>query len=188
MSLRARLIIAFLILSIVPLSAVTLAWYISSVKTFERVAQREATDMAADIGRRMEMIKSSMGRRMDRMFDEAIGFKADAKNAKVEERIAPMLGDSAALVERLEFHPNAVPNPDAHPNPNPNPNPDPKAGPGGDPGRFRRGRPPRTPGAPPHFGGPPPPWGPGGPPPAPPPPTPPKVIVVDMPKVIEEAQ
>ena len=46
MSLRTRLIIAFLVLSIVPLTAVTSIWYISSVRTFEHVAEREAAEAA----------------------------------------------------------------------------------------------------------------------------------------------
>jgi serine phosphatase RsbU (regulator of sigma subunit) len=171
MSLRTRLIIAFLVLSVVPLSAMTFAWYISSVHTFERVAEREATDTAADIGRRMEMVTANVSRRMDRLFDEAMVMSPkDAKDKtippKVEDRVAPMLGDTAALLDRLEFHPTA--GPDVDPNPNPNPNPDPDPGMRGR--RFHRGR------------------GPLGPPPPPIPPEPPKTIVVDVPKIMEEAR
>ena len=56
MSLRTRLIIAFFLLSVVPLSAVTLLSYRSSVNAFERAAQREATESASDISRRMQML------------------------------------------------------------------------------------------------------------------------------------
>ena len=89
MSLRTRLIIAFLILSVVPLSAVTLIWYFTSVRAFERAAEREATETAADIGRRMEMLTANVGRRMDRLFDEAVGYdyRYDSKGMKVQERI-----------------------------------------------------------------------------------------------------
>ena len=180
MSLRTRLIIAFLVLSIVPLSAVTLIWYVSSVRTFERVAHREATEMATDIGRRMEMVAANVGRRMDRMYEEAVELSTrGSAGGKVEDRIAPMLGDSAALLDRLEFHPAELRNPD--PNPNPDANPDSKFGHRPGPARFRRGRPP----------GPPPPPGmpplPGAPKP-PPPPGPPPAIVVDVPRVVEQAQ
>jgi serine phosphatase RsbU (regulator of sigma subunit) len=175
MSLRIRLIIAFLILSVVPLGMMTLIWYLSSVHTFERVAQREATETAADIGRRMEMVTANVGRRMDRLFD------AKTSTTSVEDRVAPMLGDTAALVERLEFHPMDVPNPD----PNADPSPRPTFG--------RRGFPWRD--GPPGSGGrgyrnrmgPPPPGAPS-PPAAPAPPAPPPVIVVDVPKIIEKAQ
>jgi serine phosphatase RsbU (regulator of sigma subunit) len=166
MSLRTRLIIAFLILSIVPLSAVTLIWYVSSVRTFERVAQREATVTAADLGRRMEMVTANLGRRMDRLFDEAVGSAgADGKGGTVQDRLAPMLGESAALFERLEFHPTDLPDPD--------PNPDPRPAP------IRGGRRPPFPG---------PGRGPGGPPPRPPRAPVPPVIVVDVPQLIATAE
>jgi serine phosphatase RsbU (regulator of sigma subunit) len=121
----------------------------------------------------MEMFTANMGRRMDRMFDEAVTASAGKKDMKVEERIAPMLGDSAALLERLEFHPAFNPNP--HPNPQPRP----------EPRHFRRGRPPGFPDPPGPPGAPGPPPEIGAPPPVPPPPP---VIVVDMPKIAEEAQ
>ena len=68
MSLRTRLIIAFLLLSVVPLTAVTLLSYRSSVNAFERAARREATESAADVSHRMEIITADVGRRMDRLF------------------------------------------------------------------------------------------------------------------------
>ena len=68
MLLRTRLIIAFLLLSVLPLSAVTFFSYQSQVAAFESAARREASQSAADIGRRMERITSDVGRRMDRLF------------------------------------------------------------------------------------------------------------------------
>jgi serine phosphatase RsbU (regulator of sigma subunit) len=184
MSLRTRLIIAFLVLSVVPLSAVTSIWYLSSVHTFERAAEREANDTARDIGRRMEMVTANLGRRMDRLFDVAIGSggAGTVTGGTVEQKIAPMLGDTAALVERLEFHPSA----DA--NPNPNPNPDVDANPNGPRWpRMRRGQrgfgPPPGTGEPGAFRRPPGPPGPPGPPPPPP-----GVIVVDVQKAMADAQ
>ena len=199
MSLRTRLIIAFLVVSVVPLSAVTLIWYISSVRTFERAAEREATETAADIGRRMEMVTANVGRRMDRLFDEAVAARGDAAGTRVRDRVAPMLGDTAALLERLEFHtandssgpnPAPEPNPSANPSPGANANPRVNANPDANPdqaaadvqqrrrGRGGNGRPPRPP-------GPPPPPGLDG---RPGPPPPPSVIVVDLPQVLEDAR
>lgn len=168
MSLRTRLIFAFLLLSIVPLSAVTLIWYISSVRTVERAAEREATETAADIGRRMEMVTASVGRRMDRLFDEAVGYSSRYEGKgqppdgrTMEARLEPMLGDTAALVDRLEFEPTAGPS----------------ARPDLAPGRLPvEPPPPGPPGAPPTRGVP------------PPPPAPPAIIVVDVPKIVAEAR
>jgi HAMP domain-containing protein len=164
MSLRTRLIIAFLVLSVVPLSAVTLIWYVSSVHTFERAAEREATETASDIGRRMEMVTANVGRRMDRLFDEAVGYQYSYETkggtpdegtleARMEARVEPMLGDTAALLDRLEFEPTSGPA---------------RASDAGSVG------PPPPPGAPTA--------------PVPPPPGPPPVIVVDVPKIMAEAR
>jgi serine phosphatase RsbU (regulator of sigma subunit) len=193
LSLRIRLIIAFLILSVVPLGTMTLIWYLSSVHTFERVAQREANDTAADIGRRMQMVTANVGRRMDRLYDDAMNYRrveamSKDPNAKgvtvtassVEDRMAPTLGDTAALLDRLEFH--RMDNPDPNPNPDANPNPNPRFGRRGFP--WRDGPPGSGRGRRPHM--PPPPDAPGAPEP-PEPPAPP-VVVVDVPKIVERAR
>ncbi len=182
MSLRTRLIIAFLLLSVVPLSAITFISYRSSITTFENLARREASQSAVDIGRRMERITAEVGRRMDRMF---VSGPADASAGPreatgVRARVAPMLGDAASLVERVEFHPSKAP--DGTPLP-PQP-PPPWIGPDGrpripPPGGFGRGGG-RGRGR----------WGNGPPGPngAPAPPAPPEVIVVDVQEAIEEAK
>jgi serine phosphatase RsbU (regulator of sigma subunit) len=190
MSLRTRLIIAFLLLSVVPLSAVTFLSYLSSVRAFEQAAQREATESAADVSRRMEMITSDLARRMDRLF--ATGATASTGSANpdpqmVRQTVAPLLGDTAALVDRMEFHPSPdVPAPPAvTTDPNSVPIPIPPSRGGGSNGRRRGGfgprggaegpRPPGTPG-PPGFGA----------PVAPPPPGS-QVIVMDIPRIVAEA-
>jgi serine phosphatase RsbU (regulator of sigma subunit) len=185
MSLRARLIIAFLLLSVVPLSAVTFVSYLSSVRAFEQAAQREAIVSATDVSRRMEMITSDVGRRMDRLFAAGTTspqhpFSPDPQ--MVRESVAPLLGDTAALVDRMEFHPSAdIPQPPAVADADSVPVPI-------APAPRRRGEGPRRGGHP---------FGPGdhGRPGAPPgarrPPDPPPpgshVIVMDIPKIVEDA-
>jgi serine phosphatase RsbU (regulator of sigma subunit) len=172
MSLRTRLIIAFLLLSVVPLSAVTFLSYTSSVRAFEQAAQREATESATEVSRRMEMVTADVGRRMDRLFVAGTGsperpFNPDPRT--VRESVAPLLGDTAALVDRVEFHPSpdvpAPPSPavltDSVPVPIP---PSTRGVPG-----FGRG------------GGRPPGDGRHGPPPGS------QVIVMDIPRIVEEA-
>jgi serine phosphatase RsbU (regulator of sigma subunit) len=158
MSLRTRLIIAFLLLSVVPLTAVTLFSYISSVSAVENAARRAASDDAADMSRRMDIITADVGRRMDSIFDSAENDLHGVPTAgDMNVRVAPALGDAAALVERFEFHPMPDPDPDFDPDV-----PGPK---------------PAEPKSPPAAG-----------PPAPPKPPPPPTIVVDVPKIMEEAQ
>jgi serine phosphatase RsbU (regulator of sigma subunit) len=173
MSLRTRLIIAFLLLSVVPLSTVTLFSYLSSVHAFEQAAWREATESATDVSRRMEMITTDVGRRIDRLFVAGTDsprrpYTPDPQI--VRESVAPLFGDTAALVDRVEFHPAAEvpPPPDAAvdsvpvPIPAPLPRPD---------GRGRRPPASHTPGDPR--------------PPRPPPGS--EVIIMDIPKIVEEA-
>jgi serine phosphatase RsbU (regulator of sigma subunit) len=170
MSLRTRLIIAFLLLSVVPLSAVTFLSYTSSVRAFEQAAQREATESATEVSRRMEMVTADVGRRMDRLFVAGTGsperpFNPDPQT--VRESVAPLLGDTAALVDRVEFHPSpdvpAPPSPavltDSVPVPIPPSTPRGPAFGRRAPGDGRRG----------------------------PPPAGSQVIVMDIPRIVEEA-
>ena len=114
MSLRTRLILAFLLLSVVPLSAVTLYSYGTSVEAFQRAVEREAAQSASDIGHRMSMVTDDLGRRMDRVF-EAGTSSGDGDGLVTQEqmraRLTPMLGDAAALVDRVEFDPLPPPPP-----------------------------------------------------------------------------
>lgn len=187
MSLRARLIIAFLLLSVLPLSAVTVLSYLSSVHAFELAAQREATQSAMDVSRRMEMITADLGRRMDRLFatgTSTSGSTAGPDAQMVRQSVAPMLGDTAALVDRVEFHPmpDAPTSAAVTTDPNSVPIPIPPSRRGGSGGRRRGGfdgsggpRPPGVPG-PPGI----------GPPGAPPPPGS-QVIVMDIPRIVADA-
>jgi HAMP domain-containing protein len=161
MSLRSRLIIAFLCLSAVPLSAITAFWYASSVSAFERAAEREAAQTASEIGRRMELVTNAVGRRMDRMFG-ASADPADPNPERLESRIA-MLGDAAMLVDQVEFHPlkEAPPAPSSAPSKPPPPPPAPVPGAAAGVADVH---------------------------PAPPVPKAPKTIVVDVRKAIDEAR
>jgi serine phosphatase RsbU (regulator of sigma subunit) len=187
MSLRTRLIIAFLLLSVVPLSLVTLFSYVSSVHAFELAAQHEATESATDVSRRMEMITADVGRRMDRLFGAGAGAVGGTTNPDpqvVRQSVAPMLGDTASLVDRVEFHPvPEVPAPTVLADSDSVPIPIPPARHGGPDGR-RFGRPDGS-GARGSFGRGPTERGSFGPP-APPPPGS-QVIVMDIPKIVEEA-
>ena len=84
MSLRTRLIVAFVLLSVVPLTAVTLYSYYSSVRTFQRAVERDASQAAGDISRRMTMVTDDVGRRVDRLFAMAA-----AKTPRIRSATAP---------------------------------------------------------------------------------------------------
>lgn len=160
MPLRTRLIIAFLLLSVVPLTALTVLSYRSSVQAFEQAAERDATEQAADVSRRMDVITADVGRRVDRIF---VGTDTPDPS-HVREALAPVLGATAALIDRVEFHPIAPPAPTTGTVPSPRPAPVPR------------------PAAPPPAGRVPP------VPPTPPAAPTPDAIVVDVPKIMEEVR
>src|SRR5687768_1517565 len=116
MSLRARLILAFLLLSVVPLTAVTAQHYMSSLDTLHRVARRDAEQMTAELGQRMELVKADLSQRVERLWadnrPEPSASEPTATSGR--ERVTPMsaaamtgvaeaLGETAMLLERLEF-------------------------------------------------------------------------------------
>jgi serine phosphatase RsbU (regulator of sigma subunit) len=193
MSLRTRLIIAFLCLSVIPLSAVTAFWYASSVNAFERAAQREAAQTAVEISRRMEMVTDAVGRRMDRMFAATAGTNGPGSDPdQLRATIAPMLGETAVLLDRVEFHPapstrsGQAPSTSSGQAPSTSSGQAPSAShaesmpaPRAEPRRGRGSVTPRQPVAP---------ATPAAPPTPPAPPSAPKAIVVDIPKVMEEAR
>ena len=120
MSLRTRLILAFLLLSVVPLTAVTASHYVSSLDTLHRVATRDAELMTQELGQRMEVVKSDLSRRVETLWAENRPqrrvVKPPAKSAQQDVRMATFtdltagaLGEAAALLERIEFRAAPVP-------------------------------------------------------------------------------
>lgn len=114
LSVRTRLIIALLTLSVLPLTAVTLLSYRSSVRAFERAAEREATESAADVTRRMDVVTAELGERVDRMFVAAAADPdpdPEIDSEKVRAALMPILGDTALLLDRVEFMTDVPPAP-----------------------------------------------------------------------------
>jgi serine phosphatase RsbU (regulator of sigma subunit) len=141
MSVRARLVLAFLVLSVLPLTAVTLYSYASSVHAFQAAAASESDRMALDLQARLETVTASLGDQVGRAWDdEGRGWPSPASDEdgplpvhlEAVGRLAAVLGDSARLLERVEFTPVAPPPPHA-----------PDA-----PGRTGVPHPPQPPGAP----------------------------------------
>lgn len=168
MSLRTRLIVAFLLISVLPLTAVTGYGYYSSSRAMRRAVQAEAGALAAELGHRMELVTTDLERRVDRLWDvpmapgtpeaEAVP-AASGTTGGIPAEIAVLLGGAAAWLDRLEILPAVEAAPKVTP-------------PGGSPPAPPVPPVPRAPRA-------------GEAPP--PPPVPPKPIVVDLNAVIAEA-
>jgi serine phosphatase RsbU (regulator of sigma subunit) len=71
MNLRLRLIVAFFLLSVVPLAAVTLYTYTGNADAMRDAAGHEATLLASELTQRMEIVTAQLGQRVERLMDAA---------------------------------------------------------------------------------------------------------------------
>ncbi len=92
MSLRLRLIVAFFALSVVPLGAVTVYTYRTSVDAFRDAAEREADLLAGELSQRMQLVTSQLSERIEHMMDIA-ELQAAVESA---EKPAPARADTSA--------------------------------------------------------------------------------------------
>jgi HAMP domain-containing protein len=81
MTLRARLIVAFLALSVLPLGVVTFYTYTTSVEAMRDVAAREADLLAAVLNQRMQVITSQLSDRIEHLIDMTAPAPTEAPTA-----------------------------------------------------------------------------------------------------------
>jgi len=90
MKLRTQLIVAFLLVSVVPLTAVILYSYLTSERAFRKVVEAEAGVLAEEMGKRMEAVTGELRRRIDRL--ASLPFrKMMAKNRR-DSDLGPVAG------------------------------------------------------------------------------------------------
>ena len=69
MSLRLRLIVAFFVLSVVPLGAVTIYTYSNNVSAVRDAAAREADLLAGELTQRMQLVTAQLSERVEHLMD-----------------------------------------------------------------------------------------------------------------------
>ena len=69
MSLRTRLILAFFLLSVVPMAAVTIYTYVSNVEALRVAAEHEADLLAGELGQRMSLVTAQLSERVEHLMD-----------------------------------------------------------------------------------------------------------------------
>jgi serine phosphatase RsbU (regulator of sigma subunit) len=140
MSLRARLILAFVMLSVLPLTAVTLLSYRSSLEALRNTAETEASLTAVTMTMRMDAVTKNINRQLERLsqlqpastlsaFDRTTKtVQSDSKAAAV--MVTTLLGQTAEMLDRLEFVASVpdIPQPPAPPGGRPATSPSPAAG------------------------------------------------------------
>jgi serine phosphatase RsbU (regulator of sigma subunit) len=121
MSLRLRLIIAFFLLSVVPLGAVTFYSYRTNADALREAAGREAEMLAGDLTDRMQLVMAQLGQQFQRLMempanapaDSAGGMESAADSASAPpalvapvpteaEQMAAILGETAVLLNNID--------------------------------------------------------------------------------------
>jgi serine phosphatase RsbU (regulator of sigma subunit) len=111
MSLRTRLILAFLLLAVLPLTALTLFSYLSSSRALHRAVQAEAGAAAEDMRRRIDVVTAELSRGLEKMGETSVSDElARAEDGRADgERLQRLLesqiGNAARWIESLEFIP-----------------------------------------------------------------------------------
>jgi serine phosphatase RsbU (regulator of sigma subunit) len=132
MSVRTRLIIAFLAFSVLPLSAVTLYSYSSSVTALRAAVARESDRMATELQQRLDTVTADLSRQVGQLWEPNVAQTRIGTSVtdvpvdvRVAEGIALVLGESAKFLDRVEF--SRVPEAPVPPAPGVSPPPAPPA-------------------------------------------------------------
>ncbi|HEX9162063.1 MAG TPA: SpoIIE family protein phosphatase [Thermoanaerobaculia bacterium] len=117
MKIRTQLLLACFLLAVLPLTGVVFYSYRSSRRALEDAYHREASRLTAQMDRRLSAIGSELDQRMAGLsaIPMAVDTGTDAQ-AKVVDNILMAMGETAPLVDALEFMP-ATPAPSAPPAP-----------------------------------------------------------------------
>ena len=104
MKLRTRLVVAFLLLAVVPLTSVTLYSYLTTLRAFRRAVEAEAGALAEDMGGRMETVTAELGQRIEKLGELPLADlmardegERGAESERVLRQLEAELGESGKL-------------------------------------------------------------------------------------------
>jgi serine phosphatase RsbU (regulator of sigma subunit) len=110
MKLRLKLILAFLLLSVVPLAGVIVYSFVNSQRAVRQAVESEAQMMADEMGRRLEGVRNDLSRQMDRLsqlpFRSLLGGKGPSPKLQKDPVFAELMkrmGEEDMPFESLEF-------------------------------------------------------------------------------------
>lgn len=140
MKIRFQLVLAFLLLAVVPLTAIVLYSYFTAIHAVENAVESESNVLTAEMDERLRGIKTVLRQRLEGLRELPFGsWLGRGEGEGPEEggtfvgRLMTEIGDAAPYVETLTFTPEA-PAPGALPEPGAAPHPPrPPAPPGADP-------------------------------------------------------
>jgi len=110
MKLRSKLMLAFVCMSVVPLSVIVLYSYFSSLETLRMAALAEVLELTGEIGDRIETIRQDVGRGVEHLgtarFEYLIADTGEvADSDRFLKEVGSAMGAAAPFVESLEFVP-----------------------------------------------------------------------------------
>lgn len=117
MKIRTQLILAFLLLSVVPMTGIVLYSYLASQRALRNAVKADSELLAHEMSARMTSIKEELGRGVERlgqlpfpsMLEEEQNNTRTASAGKARDpllgRVLGAMGDAAPLVAAIEFHP-----------------------------------------------------------------------------------
>jgi serine phosphatase RsbU (regulator of sigma subunit) len=116
MRVRAKLILSFLCLAVLPLATITLYSYISSLRALRSVAEQESSVLASDMSKRMESVSRDITGQLERIasfeFSRVMAMDWKDREAAMEaltNRLKNQLGENASFLKSLQFTPMNIP-------------------------------------------------------------------------------
>ncbi len=117
MKIRTQLVVAFLLLSVLPLTGLVLYNYVSSQQAVRQAVEMEAAEMTREMSGRMSELRAELGRGMERVGNIPLPVleQALAEAAATSEPVIRAVGDVAPLLDNLEVVPAPREAPKAEP-------------------------------------------------------------------------
>ena len=110
MKVRTQLVVAFLLLSVVPLAALVLYSYATSQQAFRQAVASESQVLAEEIGERLTSVRQDLSRRLESLSMLPVRVlvsseEDEADPSQVYTELMAQMGDMSELVESFEFTP-----------------------------------------------------------------------------------
>ena len=116
MKIRTKLILAFWGLAVLPLAAITLYSYTTSLRALRSAAERESSAMASDMSSRMESVSRDLNRQIQMFaaleFRRIMALDEKERTSEIkalESRLKTQIGDNVSLLQSVQFIPANIP-------------------------------------------------------------------------------
>jgi len=111
-TVRTQLILAFLLLSVVPLGGIVLYSYLSSLGAFRSAVEEESASLASEMGEQLEAVRADIDGRLETLTALPVrslmsGERSGLEIADVYLDLMRQMGEVAPMIDWLEFSPEA---------------------------------------------------------------------------------